>query len=183
MGVIFAPRDVWQVDPAGRLAIARSARYVVEWRETDGRLIRGKPVERARVPVMARERLDHVARFMATATVAGRGEQGMTAMPASEKTPAALARIVSKQEFREVLPPFTDRAPLIAPDGILWIERSVPAGTPSAGDLFDSCGRHLGGVLLPAGRRLLAIGQRGIYAAAVDADGLERLERYASPAR
>ena len=32
--------------------------------------------------------------------------------------------------------------------------------------------------MLPAGRRLVAVGTRGAYLAAVDDDGVERLERY-----
>ena len=181
--VIFAPRDVWQVGPAGRLALVRSAGYVVEWREQDGAITRGSPMRRATLPVTARDRLAYVAQFMATAVIAGRGEHGMTAMPASQKTPEALARLVTKQEFREVRPPFTDRAPLVAPDGSVWVERSVPSGAPPAWDLFDARGAHRGGIVIPPGRRLLAIGSRGMYAAAADADGLERLERYDLPLR
>ena len=80
-------------------------------------------------------------------------------------------------------PPFGDRTPLIAPDGALWVERSVRDGDSPAWDRFDARGAYLGGVVLPAGRRLLAIGSRGAYAALVDADGLERLERYEIPSR
>jgi hypothetical protein len=107
----------------------------------------------------------------------------MSAMPASEKTPETIARLVALQEFRSVKPPFGDRTPLIAPDGALWVERSVRDGDSSAWDRFDARGAYLGGVVLPAGRRLLAIGSRGAYAALVDADGLERLERYEIPSR
>lgn len=181
--IIFAPRDIWQVDPAGRVALVRSAPYHVEWRETNGALTRGTALTRPRVPVTTRERFDYVARFMATAVIAGRGEQGMTPMPASQKTPEAIARLVAKQEFREVLPPFSDRAPLIGSDGTLWVERSVGAGKPPAWDRFDSRGTYLGAIVLPVGRRLLAIGRRGLYAAAADSDGLERVERYAIPTR
>lgn len=181
--VIFAPRDVWQVDPAGRIALVRSARYMVEWREADGSLMHGPPVRRPPLAVTAPDRLGYVTQFMATAVIAGRGEQGMTAMPASQKTPEALARLVAKQEFRDVRPPFTDRTPLIGPDGTVWVERSVASGAPPAWDRFDSRGAHLGGVVLPAGRRLLALGSRGLYAAVTDADGLERLERFELPPR
>jgi hypothetical protein len=181
--VIFAPRDVWQAAPSGRIAIARSAPYAVEWREASGSIVRGAPVPRPPLPVTARDRTAYVAHFMATAAVAGRGEAGMSAMPASEKTPEAIARLVEVQEFRKVKPPFTDRAPLIAFDGTVWVERSVANGAPPAWDRFDSRGVFLGGVILPAGRRLLALGPLGAYAALVDSDGIERLERYALPSR
>lgn len=181
--VIFAPRDTWQAASSGRVAIARSAPYAVEWREASGTITRGAPVPRPPLPVTARDRTAYVAHFMATAAVAGRGEPGMSAMPASEKTPEAIARLVAVQEFRKVKPPFTDRAPLIAPDGTLWVERAVGDGAPPAWDRFDSRGAYLGGVILPASRRLLALGAHGAYVAFVDPDGLERLERYALLAR
>jgi hypothetical protein len=180
--VIFAARDVWQAAPGGRVAIVRSAPYVVEWREVNGSITRGRAVSRAQLPVTALDRTAYVTHFMATAAVAGRGESGMTAMPASEKTPEAIARLVAVQEFRRVKPPFTDRAPLIAADGTLWVERSVAMGSRPAWDLFDGRGAFIGGVILPAGRRLVALGSRAAYAAFVDPDGLERLERYALPA-
>jgi hypothetical protein len=119
---------------------------------------------------------------MATAAVAGRGEPGMSAMPASEKTPEAIARLVAMQEFRTVKPPFTDRSPFIAADGTLWVERSVANGSRPAWDLFDGRGAFLGGMLLPPGRRLVALGSRAAYAAFAGPDGLERLERYTLPA-
>jgi hypothetical protein len=150
----------------------------VHWRELDGSLTRGAPVRRPPLRVTDADRLGYVAQFMATAVIAGRGEQGMAAMPASQKSPAALARLVTKQEFREVRPPFTDRTPLIAPDGTVWVERSVPVAAAPAWDRFDARGAHLGGIILPIGRRLLAVGARGLYTAAADADGVERLERY-----
>jgi hypothetical protein len=94
--------------------------------------------------------------------------------------PEAIARLVEVQELREVKPPFTDRTPLIAFDGAVWVERSVADRAPPAWDRFDSRGVFLGGVILPAGRRLLALGPTGACAALVDSGGIERLERRAS---
>jgi hypothetical protein len=61
---------------------------------------------------------------------------------------------------------------------MLWVERSVPSGGAPTVDLFDSRGVRRRSVVLPAGRRLVAVGTRGAYLAAVDDDGVERLERY-----
>lgn len=181
--VVFAPRDGWQAAPGGRVAVVRPEPYAVEWREASGSVVRGKPLARAPLPVTARDHIAYVAQFMATAAVAGRGESGMAAMPASEKTPEAISRLVALQEIRTVKPPFTDRTPLIASDGTLWVERSVANGAQPVWDRFDARGAYIGGVVLPPSRRLLALGSRGAYTAFVDPDGLERLERYTLPSR
>jgi hypothetical protein len=176
--VIFAPQDVWQVDPAGRIAFVRSGDYHVEWRDPDGRVMRGPRMPVVPLPVRAADRTDYVRRFMMTAPVAGRGSAGMEATPAELSSPEAVARTVPHQEFAKVRPPFTDFTPRIAPDGMLWVERSVPSGGAPTFDLFDSRGVRRRSVVLPAGRRLVAVGTRGAYLAAVDDDGVERLERY-----
>jgi hypothetical protein len=48
-------------------------------------------------------------------------------------------------------------------------------------DLFDRQGVRRGAVALPPGRRLVGLGARAVYLAAVDDDGVERLERYRRP--
>ena len=105
----------------------------------------------------------------------------MSATPAEMATPEALADMVPNQEFAATRPPFTDFTPRIDPDGTLWVERSVPTGTPGLFDLFDRQGIRRRVVALPSGRRLVAVGAGVVYLAAVDRDGVERLERYRLP--
>jgi hypothetical protein len=66
----------------------------------------------------------------------------------------------------------------MAPDGALWVERSVAAGAAPVLDVFDQEGRLVRQVTLPAGRRLVGFGRGVLYAVAADDDGLETLERY-----
>lgn len=180
--VIFAPQDVWQVDRAGRIAFVRSAGYRVEWRDPiSGRLVSGPATPSRPLPVSAADRTDYVRRFIMSSPMGGRGVAGLAATPAAMSSPEAIARMVPNQEFAAVRPPFTDFTPRIADDGTLWVERSVPAGAPRVFDLFDRQGVRRGAVALPPGRRLLGLGTRTVYLAAVDDDGVERLERYRLP--
>ena len=181
--VIFAPQDVWQADGAGRVAFVRSAGYRVEWREPrDGRIVRGPPTPFQPLRVTAADRTEYVRRFVTTSPVGGKSSSGLSATPAEEATPEAIAAMVPDQEFATTRPPFTDFTPRIAPDGTLWVERSVATGAPQTFDLFDGRGLLLRVVSLPAGRRLLALGAGVAYLASVNEDGVERLERYRLPA-
>ncbi len=83
------------------------------------------------------------------------------------------------EEFAEVFPPFESvRA---APDGLLWVRRSLPAASPPTFDIFGRTGERLAIVTLPAGRRLVGFGANSLYATVADADDLLSLERYPMP--
>jgi hypothetical protein len=178
--VMFAPRDGWQVDPAGNIAVARSQGFRVEWHGADGRVVRGPAVPYRALTTTRADRLEHVTRFMNQAVTAQRGGT-MAPEPESRKTQKEISELTDRQEFAPVRPPFTDRAPLLGPDRLLWLERSLPAGSPRTYDRFDAKGVRRSAVVLPAGRRLLALAPGYLYAIATDDDGLERLERYRLP--
>lgn len=181
--VIFAPQDVWQVDRGGRVAFVRSADYRVEWRDAaSGRLTRGSATPFRALPVTAADRTEYVRHFITSSPMGGKGISGMSATPAEMATPEAIADMVPNQEFAATRPPFTDFTPRIAPDGTLWVERSVATGAPRRFDLFDRQGVRRRVVTLPRGRRLVAAGAGVVYLAAVNDDGVERLERYRLPA-
>lgn len=79
------------------------------------------------------------------------------------------------------LPPFLSDARVeFAPDGTLWLERSLasPDDAPTY-DLIDRVGRVSARVRLPPGRRLLGFGRGSVYVVRRDEFDLEYLERYA----
>ena len=178
--VLFAPQDGWQADTDGRLVLVRSDRYRVERRRADGRTTSGPPTPWTPLQTTRQDRVDHVTRFVNASPISGRGEgaSGLGQAPAALKSREVIERMVEQQEFAPVRPPFTDRGPWLGPDGVVWVERSVARGTAPTYDRFDAAGVRGVPVTFPAGRRLLAVGQRGVYAVATDADGIERLERY-----
>ena len=61
------------------------------------------------------------------------------------------------------------------------MERSLVHGAPTTFDVFDAAGNLVRRVVLPAGRRLVAVGATVLYLAAQAEDGLETLERYRRP--
>jgi hypothetical protein len=182
----FAAQDVWQATPEGRIALVRSKDYHIEWREPDGRVTRGPAVAFTVVPVTERDRVDYTRTFLENSGVGGRGSgstnpSGVSPTPDEMLAPDRVKQMAAQNPFAATKPPFTDVMPRFAPDQSLWVERSMPAGAPRTWDVFDASGRITLRVVLPPGRRLLAVGRAGLYLAAVNADGLEALERHQLP--
>ena len=182
----FAPQDVWQATPDGRIALVRGNDYHVDWLEPGGRVTRGPAVPFTVLPVTERDRIDYMRTFLENSGTAGRGNNStnptaITATPDEMLRPERVKEIAARNPFATTKPPFTDLTPRVDPENCLWVERSLPAGAPRTFDVFDPAGRVTLRVTLPAGRRLLTVGRAGIYLIALDADGLERLERYLLP--
>ena len=181
--LIYAPQDVWTADAGGRVAFVRAAGYIVEWKGTDGRVVRGPRTPARPMPVTERDRRAYVRNFLVGSSVGGKGTDGSVAspIPASMTTDAEVNEMAGRQPFAEVRPPFTDATPRIGPDGALWVERSVAIGAPRIYDRFDAAGVRRSAVVFPAGRRLAGFGRGSLYAVATDEDGIDTLERYAVP--
>jgi hypothetical protein len=177
--VVFGPQDGWVLAPDGRIAIARSGDYHIEWYEPNGRVVRGAPVPFERLPVTMTERMAYVKAFLENSNVGGRGsDDALSAVPAEWLEEANVRRMAERNTFAEVQPPFTETLPLVDPDGAVWVERSTKLGDPALWDVFDGTGKRLASVRLPPNRRLAAFGARWIYLIATDSDGLQHLERY-----
>ncbi len=182
MGIPFVPfaaQDAWAAAPDGRVALVRAKEYRVDWRSADGRLTRGVPVSGARVPVTMADRVAFTRNFIANSPIGGRDPNGgMSAAPAELLEEKTVREIAERNTFASVMGAFTQSAPIVAPDGTLWVERSAHVGAPSTWDAFDAAGRNVRRTTLPAGRRLVALGRAHAYLVHTDDDGLEHLERY-----
>jgi len=181
--VPFSPEDVWNFSPDGRLAIARSRDYHVEWMDREGRITRGPANAFLKIPVAQIDKIAYTRRFMENSTIGGRGSgatmpSGESPVPPEMLEAHAIEEIARVNPFAPVKPPFTDAMPLIAPNGELWVERSVSATVRPLWDVFDAMGVLLRRYQAPGGRRLVALGRGTAYAVVQDADGLERVERY-----
>jgi hypothetical protein len=182
--VPFAAQDVYALAFDGRLAIVRSGDFHIDWIAPDGRVTRGPPVTHETLPVTSADKLAFTRRFLETAPTSGKdANEGMSATPASALAESNVRRIAEANEFAETKPPFTSATPLISPEGMLWVERSVRLGEPATWETFDGSGRRVGRVVLPPNRQLAALGARYLYAIATDDDGVQHLERYPRPTR
>ncbi len=168
----FGPEVAWAVGQDGRVAVVHPDPFRVTVIDPDGRRREGPTVEH--VPV----RLGEAHREL------WRREQGrpalMTTMTSSGEVSAAFLPRPGREpsNWPATLPPFPAGAAWFAPDGTLWVERWVEVGAEATFDLFDGEGRRTGRVLLPPGRRLVALGHDRVYAVVRDAVELEYLERY-----
>jgi hypothetical protein len=184
--VAFDAQDIWQATSEGRIAVVRSKDYHVEWLEPGGRVTRGPAVVFAVVPVTERDKLDYMRTFLENTSMGGRGSgstnpTGLSPVPDEMLAPDKVKEMAAQNPFAKTKPPFTELTPRVGPEQTLWVERSLPLGAPRQFDVFDSTGRPVLRVTLPAGRRLILVGRAGVYLAAVNADGLETLEQYQLP--
>lgn len=182
----FSPQDVWLATPEGRVIVVRVGDYHIDFRAVDGRITRGASVPYSVLPVTQEDRISHTRNFLENTTVGGRGgansnPTGNSALPADWLTKEAVERMAAENEFAERKPPFTELTPRAAPDGSLWVERSVVHGAARTFDVFDAAGALARRVQLPTGRRLISIGAAGVYLAFSGDDGFETLERYRTP--
>jgi len=180
--VPFAAQDNWMVARDGRVALVRSVPYHVEWRAPDGRLTRGTAVPHTPIRVTMDDRVAFTRSFIANSPIGGRDPNGgMSAAPAELLSDRSIRAIAERNAFAEVMGPFTGAAPFVDATGALWVERTVRVGTSGEWDVFDAAGRLVRRVAIPVGRRVVGMGRGTLYLVAVDEDGLERLERYATP--
>jgi hypothetical protein len=179
--VPFAPQDNWMVARDGRVALVRSTPYHVEWRAADGRRTRGATVAHSPIRVTMDDRVAFTRSFIANSPIGGRDPNGgMSAAPAELLTDRSIREVAQRNAFADVMGPFTAAVPFVDAADLLWVERTVSAGTSGEWDVFDASGRLVRRVAIPVGRRLVGVGRGTLYLVAADEDGIERLERYAS---
>jgi hypothetical protein len=179
----FTPQDGWAVTREGGVVLVRSNDYHVEWWNERGVAVKGPPIPTPRIPVIRADKVSYTRRFLEGSTIGGRGgannaPSGESNMPADWLTDEQVNEMVKNNRFASVKAPITDAAPMLAPSGELWVERSMPHGAPSEWDVFNSAGVRVRRVRLPAERRLLSLGRGSAYVIAVDEEGFEKVERY-----
>lgn len=167
----YAPRDDWAVAPNGDVVVVRADPYRVDRYGTDGRLRSGPELryEPVRITRAVKEAwAEQMSQTMASFRMSG-GEGQTMRLQAPD---------IDDVEFPDFMPPFVNDALFVAPDGEVWVATATPPDQPRSYDVFDSGGRLVRRVRLPAGRELVAIGTRDFYAVAIDHDDLQWLERY-----
>ena len=182
MGNPFSAQDEWAAGHDGRVAVVRHDPYRVEWLAPNGQRVTGPAVPVEPIPLTERDREEYRERMrsgggMRMAVTMERGGGGSSSS-ASMGPATTNMRVPEPTDWPEFKPPFLANAAVVAPDGRLWVQRTVPAGAAPRYDLFDSFGRRAGNVTLPAGTRLLGFGRASAYLVRTDADDLQYLQRY-----
>ena len=153
--VPFVVGDQWAVAHDGRVAIVRWDTYRVELVGADGQRVVGPVIREEPVRV----------------TPAIRDEWRRQQAPNAAEPP----------HWPEFLPPFPTRAAIFAPNGLLWVRRSVPAGALPLYDVFDASAQRIFQVQLDAPGDVVGFGRAHAFVARVDEDGLKYLRRVALP--
>lgn len=151
----FVVGDQWAVAGDGRVAIVRYDTYRVEYVETDGRRTVGPSI--SYVPVRVTNAIKDEWRRQKPANI-----------PEPPRWP-------------EHMPPFLSGAALFAPDGMLWILRTGPAGSAPTYDVIDRVGRPVRQIRLDGPGRIVGFGRDHVYASRIDDDGLHYLRRLGKP--
>ena len=164
--------DDWAVAPDGRVAVARSGKYGLDWiangKRTAGGAVAYTPIRVTKADKEEWEQQARSGRPMVRAVGGGGGRLPPPPVPDADE-----------MEWPEVKPAFTGGAAMVTPEGEAWVRRTVPAGERRPHyDVFDGQGRLVAKAVLPAGTRLVAFGKGTAYLARTDDDGLEWLGRY-----
>lgn len=177
--VPLSPVDAWAVAPDGRIAVARSGDYHVEWVRPNGTVVVGPPVPYKPVKIRRAEKeewIDSQGNGLSMSVEVGNGQVNMSfgRGRGGRGTPSA-----SDYEWPDTKPAFTANGVWVAPNGEMWVERHVPAGTPRTFDVFGADAKIKRQIVLPEGRRLAGFGAKGaIYLIHVDEFDLQTFERY-----
>ncbi len=177
--VPFSNQDGWALSSDGWLAVVRSEPYRVEWYGPGGEGVIGSPIDYDRFPVTMEDRRNHVRDFLIGTAVAGRGEDGgMGHVPADAQSSAEVNRIARDALFADEFPPFVPGMVFASSDGLLWVQRSLPADSVPTFDVLGRSGVRMAVVTLPVGRRVIGFGDGTLYATVANEDDLLTLERY-----
>jgi hypothetical protein len=179
--VVFARQDAWSVSPDGQVVIVGGDDYTVSWLRA-GRILRGPANSIRPIPASAAERTAYVRQFLQSSPTSGRGEGGgLGHTPAEMLSDQEVARVVRASAFAETLPFFRSGDTRVDSRNRVWVGRWLSTSDARRYDVFDAQGQLTASVRLPNGRTLLTLGRQSLYLVNVDEDGLQWIERYASP--
>ncbi|MCC6770856.1 MAG: hypothetical protein IT360_06565 [Gemmatimonadaceae bacterium] len=173
----FQPRDEWAVTPDGRVAVLRSPEYRVEWHGAGGKS-EAAPIayEKLKLTEQHKEQWRESRKQQTSMMITvENGQRSVRTGPPPSDMP-------DPGNWPEILPPFVDNATFVAPNGMIWVNRTRAANddTPNF-DVIDASGKVAMRVELPKNTRLVGLGNGTVYATRTDADDLQYLQRYRLP--
>jgi hypothetical protein len=174
----YPAQDIWTVAPDGRVVLVRAKDYHVDIVGADGRMIHGRPVTFSPVAIKDADKREWVAEQGNGLRVSMQNRNGQMSMSFGRGRGAndGDEEAIAETEWPASKPPFV--ATWVTPEGQIWVERSVPSGSPRNIDVFDGTGNLVSRVVLPVGRRVAGFGAGVVYLRASDQNDLQWLERY-----
>lgn len=179
MGVAnpFAPRDEWAVTPDGRVAVLRSPEYRVDWYGPTGKSS-SATIAYDKIKVTEKHKVQwHESRKSQTSLMVtmNNGQRSVRTGPPPADMP-------DPGNWPEVMPPFLDNSVFVAPNGMVWVNRTREASDESATfDVIDASGKVAMKVVLPKKVRPVGLGNGVVYGVRTDEDDLQYLQRYRLP--
>jgi hypothetical protein len=169
--------DAWAAFPDGRVAIVRGATYRVEFLLPDGSKPAPTTIAYERYKVTEDDKqaeLDAVRKQMA---------QQMAMMRKLMPANVTLDVVVTPPpSWPAEYPPLALLSVLPAPNGELWVKRSVPAKLQrERWDVIDRSGKLVARWQLPTKTSIVAIGTGGVYTVRIDDDDLRYVQRVDIP--
>ena len=176
--------DAWGVAPDGRVVIARSGDYHVDWVEAAGSVTSGPAIAYDPVPIGRAEKEEWA--HTRSETGGGMGisismVNNVMTMTASRGGASNDDEDLDGYEWPDVKPAFYGRPIPVDPSGRAWVRRHRDAGDAPVYDVFGAAAtRDMVVELLPE-RRVVGFGEGKVYVVRMDEYGLQYLERYALP--
>ena len=173
----LSAEDAWAVGWDGRVAVARSSDYHMEWVHPDGEVVSGEPVDYEPVEIRQADK-ETWAEGMGNGLRIGMSIENGDRRMSFGRGGGGDGPDLDSFDWPDVKPPFVSSGVFVTPEGDVWVQRSVPAGEDVAFDVFGTDAELKGKVTMPAGRDVVGFGNGAVYVIVTDDLGLQWLERY-----
>jgi hypothetical protein len=169
--------DAWAVFADGRVAIVRNNPYSVEFIAADGKKSAPVRVAYTQIPVTEADKkaeMDEAQRLMK--------EQSKAVQKMMPNNITMEFEMLPPVSWPATYPAVSPLGAMAAPDGRLWVKRSVPAREGrEMWDVIDQGGRLVGRWRLPAKTTIVGMGNSVVFAARTDEDDFRYAQRIEIP--
>lgn len=179
----LSPADAWGVSRDGRVAVARSGDYHLDWIGEDGSVTSGPAVPYDPVAIGRAERKEWRDARSEVGGGFGIEQTNINGVITIRATRGGGSGDddPDRTPWPEVKPAFYSRPVPVDGRGRAWIRRHRGAGEATVYDVFDGSGQLEMTVDMGMDRRVVSFGEGKLYAVRMDEYGLQVLERYSLP--
>ena len=158
----MTPQDDWGVGADGTLVLVRSDGYFLEIRRPDGSIVRGPSQDIDLFRPSAEDKLANLeagaASSLGISMTVNNGERQMSLMRGGGRGGEP---DINQSEWPSRMPAFRPGSTAVAPDGRIFVGRSVHAGEPALFDIFNSSGELVGQTEFSPNTSIVGFGANG----------------------